>query len=371
MANKKLIINPLHEDEFQYIINDKTFVKTILSTDWIDNGNGTSSYTILQTEHLEQTKPLIKTLQGDTPTGVAFKIAPNGDVVFTVNTDAVFNCTFEITGFDVRDVTVATPPLPTFNFEMDALLAQENISDITTFILWLNSVGVNNVVVNDLVITGNNLKANISGDSVGIRLTNVAGGNENVVYRIKDLSGINFNVNSFLSFNNSSTLEFDIKGISNNVDWIYINSEQLTDFNPTELLPTNLRVIGINTASISELNYDFSYLTNLVDLYFDSFQFVNFYFLADGVTKVELYPQPLPLLFNQIGPNFNTPPNISILSFQNCPFTNATFTQLEPWANGLPVFVTPTNFNFIGTIDTIVGTPLHAILLSKNINILT
>ena len=72
---------------------------------------------------------------------------------------------------------------------------------------------------------------------------------------------------------------------------------------------------------------------------------------------------------NQIedfNPSIPLPSSLIELSLSNNQMTLAGYTASEVWANSQPAFTNPCKVDFIGNIDSITGTNLEAILLTKN-----
>ena len=77
----------------------------------------------------------------------------------------------------------------------------------------------------------------------------------------------------------------------------------------------------------------------------------------------------LHLNFNQIvtfNPTIPLPSSLTHLDLNFNQMTLAGYMASEVWANAQPAFTNPCNVYFIGNIDSITGTNLEAILLTKN-----
>ena len=80
----------------------------------------------------------------------------------------------------------------------------------------------------------------------------------------------------------------------------------------------------------------------------------------------------LDLTFNQIvtfNPTIPLPSSLTHLDLNFNQMTLAGYTASEVWANAQPAFTNPCTVSFIGNIDSITGTNLEAILLTKNCTI--
>ena len=87
--------------------------------------------------------------------------------------------------------------------------------------------------------------------------------------------------------------------------------------------------------------------------------------VVNGLTNLYLYDNQI-VTFN---PPIPLPSNLTYLYLFNNQMTLAGYTASEAWANAQPAFTNPCYVFFIGNIDSITGTNLEAILLTKNCNI--
>ena len=69
-------------------------------------------------------------------------------------------------------------------------------------------------------------------------------------------------------------------------------------------------------------------------------------------------------------PTIPLPSSLTTLDLSFNQMTLADYTASEVWANSQPAFTNPCNVKFMGNIDSITGTNLEAILLTKNCNII-
>ena len=156
---------------------------------------------------------------------------------------------------------------PTYNFDLTTPnWASEGVTDEASFINWLGSKGLRNIVVTDFNLVGDRIFCNMTADGT-----------------IYNLSGFGL-VNA------------DKIGVVNGLTTLHLNFNQIVTFNPSIALPSSLTFLDLN--------------------------------------------------FNQM--------------------TLAGYTASEAWANAQPAFTNPCIVNFTGNIDSITGTNLEAILLTKN-----
>lgn len=64
--------------------------------------------------------------------------------------------------------------------------------------------------------------------------------------------------------------------------------------------------------------------------------------------------------------DFIVPFSLQSFILTNNSFTNASYTASEVWANNLTPFVNPCTIDFTGNIDSVIGTNLESILITKN-----
>ena len=100
-------------------------------------------------------------------------------------------------------------------------------------------------------------------------------------------------------------------------------------------------------------NYD---LSNLGLVNADKIGVVN------GLTTLDLSNNQI-ITFN---PTIPLPNTLTTLSLPGNQMTLADYTASETWATNQPAFTNPCNVRFSGNIDSITGTNLEAILLTKN-----
>ena len=84
--------------------------------------------------------------------------------------------------------------------------------------------------------------------------------------------------------------------------------------------------------------------------------------VVNGLTTLNLSNNQI-ITFN---PTIPLPSSLTTLNLTSNQMTLAGYTASEVWANAQPAFTNPCNVNFGGNIDSITGTNLQAILLTKN-----
>ena len=84
--------------------------------------------------------------------------------------------------------------------------------------------------------------------------------------------------------------------------------------------------------------------------------------VVNGLTELYLYSNQI-VTFN---PSIPLPSSLTDIGLDINKMTLAGYTASEVWANAQPAFTNPCYVNFEGNIDSISGTNLEAILLTKN-----
>ena len=193
-----------------------------------------------------------------------------------------------------------------YNFDADSSdWAAAGVTDQTSF----NSVF--GVTTDNFILSGNNIKANIISDIYVFGVFN--GGNKNIT---------NFN------YLTNNTL---FNGLS-------LGNNNIIDFNPTIALPNIIQSISLNDNQIENFN-----------------------------PSIPLPPiDSLNLNNNQIvilNPTIPLPTTILQLYLSDNLMTLSSYTALETWANSLPIGGGYASFS--GNVDSVSGTNLAAILISK------
>ena len=84
--------------------------------------------------------------------------------------------------------------------------------------------------------------------------------------------------------------------------------------------------------------------------------------VVNGLTTLNLSNNQI-ITFN---PTIPLPSSLTTLNLTSNQMTLADYTASEVWANAQPAFTNPCNVNFAGNINSVAGTNLQAILLTKN-----
>ena len=135
-----------------------------------------------------------------------------------------------------------------------------------------------------------------------------------------------------------------------------------------EILTISSNLFNLNNTNVSKLNY--ITFEGIKDLRLD------YNLIADFNPNLPL-PSSLKSLFlsnNQIvsfAPTYPLPPSLQYLYLQNNLMTNNGYVNSEAWANNQIPFTSSCEINFNANIDSVSGTNLEAILLTKNTIVLS
>jgi hypothetical protein len=219
-----------------------------------------------------------------------------------------------------------------FDLTMDWSILLDNslnpypVTNQATFQQWLtngyDSLGnfsandFTNIVITDFVKTGDRIQCNLTADATKFNLS------YNTIVNVEKIGVINGLRRLYLSFNQITTFNPSI-ALSNSLEELYLANNQIVTFNPSIALPSSL---------------------------------------------IELY-----LSFNQIvdfNPSIALPVSLQFLFLSSNQMTTAGYTASEPWANAQPSFAGTCSVNLTGNVNSVTGTNLEAILLTKNCTII-
>ena len=172
---------------------------------------------------------------------------------------------------------------------------------------------------------------------------------------------------------------------------LYLGDNQIVDFNPSIALPIGLQDLGLGNNHIVDFNPSIALPIGLQNLGLGDNQIVDFnpsIALPIGLQNLELSGNqivdfnpsialPIGLQILNLGSNqiVNFNPSIALpIGLQNLELsvnqmTIAGYTASETWANAQPSFTSSCNVYFTSNIDSVSGTNLETILISKNCTI--
>ena len=279
-----------------------------INPDGSQGTKATSDFGVLETKNKLITIPL-----GDL--GVAIE-----DVTYEMVSDYITNLGIVVEKGENYYFEVIEVP-PTYNFDLTSPnWAYEGVTDEASFINWLATRSseyyadndLTNIVVTDFNFEGNRIFCNMTADGT--------------IYDLSELGLINA----------------DKIGVVNGLTFLNLNNNQIVTFNPTIPLPSSLTALYLGGNQIVTFNPTIALPSSLTELYLKGNQIV---------------------IFN---PTIALPSSLTYLYLSNNQMTLAGYTESEAWANAQPAFTNPWVVIFGGNIDSITGTNLEAILLTKN-----
>lgn len=134
--------------------------------------------------------------------------------------------------------------------------------------------------------------------------------------------------------------------LPSSLEELSLGSNQIEEFEPSFPLPTSLKLLFFQGNPLYYINIDFSLLINLEQLSFSTSQMSAF----------------------NIGSTL--PTSLTYLGFFNAQFNTAGYEASEDWATAQPAFLSTCNVEFTGNPDSVSGTNLETILISKNCNVI-
>ena len=176
------------------------------------------------------------------------------------------------------------------------------------------------------------------------------------------LQQLYLNDNQIVTFNPSIALP------TNLIELLLYNN-QIVTFNPSIALPTNLLGLNLSNNQIVTFNPSIALPTNLLGLNIDNNQIVTF----NPSIALPITFNLLSLRGNQIvafNPTIPLPTSLEILDLTGNLMTTAGYTTSETWANAQTSFTSLCAIVFTANVNSITGTNLESILISKNCSII-
>jgi Leucine-rich repeat (LRR) protein len=167
--------------------------------------------------------------------------------------------------------------------------------------------------------------------------------------------------NQIVDFNPSIALPIGLQTLD-------LGRNQIVDFNPSIALPIGLQTLGLGGNQIVDFNPSIALPIGLQGLYLNGNQIVDF----NPSIALPIGLQNLYLSGNQIvdfNPSIALPIGLQNLYLSDNQMTIAGYTASETWANAQPSFTSSCNVYFTDNIDSVSGTDLETILISKNCTI--
>jgi len=231
---------------------------------------------------------------------------------------------------------IATPELES-NFDVTADWSLASVTDQASFESLLTSQGATSVLVSNFDLTGGRLKALIDTEGIGTL----------------DLSFIDI------------TEILKIGGFENVMSSIVLIGNLLTTFNPSTPLPSSLTALDLSGNQIATFNPSVALPNSLTDLDLTNNLLTTF----NPSTSLPSSLSSLRLSGNQLttfNPSIFMPVSLVSLDLSNNSITTAGYTTSETWATAQPSFTNPCDIVFSGNTNSVSGTNLETILLTKN-----
>lgn len=231
------------------------------------------------------------------------------------------------------------PPFSPF-FDVTADWRTMGVTNQSTFENYLTTLGATSVVVSSFSLIGNKLEA-----------TMVVTGLTNLNLGLSDVTAVD-----------------KIGGFDNTLTTLDLSFNLLTTFNPVIALPSSITIINLSSNQIVTFNPTIPLPTGLLELNLEANQIVTF----NPTLSLPSSLSQLGLAVNNIvtfNPTNSLPISLVYLSLFNNQMTTAGYIASEPWANTQPAFSSNCTIAFQANINSITGTNLETILLTKNCTI--
>lgn len=228
---------------------------------------------------------------------------------------------------------------PEINFDITADWVSAGVTDQSSFEAYLqfSCTDASSVSVTNFSLVGNDLKANI----------NVIGATFLLI------SGIGVvNVNK-------------ISGFDNSLIEINLNANQIVEFNPSISLPSSLQLLDLSNNLITDFNPSIALPIGLLTLVLEGNEIVSFnpsLSLPTSLSSLGLGDNKI-VSFN---PSLSLPISLMDFSLENNLMTTAGYSISETWATDQSSFTSTCQMNFSNNVNSITGTNLETILLTKN-----
>ena len=321
-----------------------------------------------------------------------------------------------------------------FDITANWSLVGAGVTDQITFENWLTSIGATSVVINYFNLNGNRLQADIIVDGLGtlnlsnknVTLVEKIGGFNSSLTQIRldnnqivtfnpliplpsTVTQIRLNNNQIVTFSpsialpsNLTQLRLDFNQIvtfnplvalPSGLLTILLNNNSITTFNPTIALPNSLTFLNLNNNSITSFNPTIALPSSLQTLSLNDNTIVTFnpsIALPNSVKYLNLINNNI-VTFNPtialptnllelrldsndivtFNPSIILPTSLINLNLSSNQMTTAGYTASEPWANAQTAFSSTCTTFFPGNPNSITGTNLETILLTKNCTIIS
>ncbi|AUS04385.1 hypothetical protein [Pseudotamlana carrageenivorans] len=272
------------------------------------------------------------------------------------------------------------------NFDVTANWIARNVTDEESFISFLTIGGEDNYFTN-IEIKGFNLKDNrltcflkANGGYFSFSFLDVtefvSSGDINLTY----LNIVNSQLTYFTPVSLPETLrnlvlsdnlltELDEKILPIGLEKLSLENNKFTEFDPATPLPATLEELSLSYNELTEFNPSIILPSSLDNLRVSNNQLTEFnptHPLPENLRTLSLSGNGL----TSFNPSIPLPTSLVNLLIHTNNLTAASYTEAEAWASMQPAFTNTCHIYFNGNTDSITGTQLEAILLTKNVNII-
>jgi hypothetical protein len=288
----------------------------------------------------------------------------------------------------VNNVLIPLSAEPETNFDVTADWVDFGVTDQSVFESFLIGAGATSVNITYFDLTSGRLQAiidvegvvSLSLENIGITEVNKIGGFDS------SLTEIYLDQNEIVNFNPSIPLPSSLQYLSiqqnqittfnpsialpSSLQNLDLDSNQITTFNPSIALPSGLQVLGLSGNQIVVFNPSIALPSTLEVLTLDSNQITTFnpsIALPSGLQVLGLSGNRI-VVFN---PSIVFPISLISLELDNNLMTTAGYSASEGWATIQPSFTNVCTVIFAGNANSVSGTNLETILLTKNTTIIT
>jgi Leucine-rich repeat (LRR) protein len=224
-----------------------------------------------------------------------------------------------------------------------------------------NTNNLTNIVITDFELVNGRLRCNLTADGTILdisymQVTEVLG-----VGNLSSLQSLNLDSNQIVDFNPTIALPSSLQ-------FLFLNSNQIETFNPTIALPNSLADLFLNSNQIQTFNPTIALPNSLVYLVLINNQIETF----NPTIALPNSLVALNLSNNQIetfNPTIALPSILQSLYLNYNQMTTSSYTEMETWANAQPSFTNGCAVYFNNNINSVNGTNLKTILVSKNCNV--
>jgi Leucine-rich repeat (LRR) protein len=263
----------------------------------------------------------------------------------------------------VNNVLIPLSAEPETNFDVTADWSLASVTDQASFEGFLTSQGATSVTITYFDLTAGRLQAFIDVEGlVALDLNSIE------VSEVLKISGFDSSIEEVYLYLNNLTSFNPLIALPNSLLVLDLSSNQITEFNPDIALPSNLYTLTCFRNNLSSFNPDIALPSSLFILEINENQITEFnpdIALPSNLDVLALDSNQL-TFFN---PSLPLPVSLMSITLGNNLITTAGYSDSEPWATAQPSFTNTCTIDLQNNTDSITGTNLETILLTKNTTI--